>query len=353
MLDGTRLPAPPSANGVAIPGLIAKPPGGVAPVLVPGETTAPDVNGLADARVTSLPNPPPSSHIPPLAPERIDTAAVNATLAPPRPATAAPASNVAPAATAVPARASVAATSATQAAVAANRIALVIGNSTYLTLHYVPNPLNDAADMANALKQLGFTVTLGLDLRRTDMDDMLARFAGQARMAETALVYYSGHGLAHMGENYLLPIDARVKDEADLARLIKLKDVIDDIAGAKRSRIVIIDASRDNEVGQQVAVTLPAGRAAEFGRGLAKLTDSAGTLVVSAAPPNAVVADGKGRNKSVHPGSLLKRVQQTPDMAVKALMNAVRDDVMRASGGVQRPDIADGLAETFVFKAGR
>jgi len=348
--DSTLPRASASTNVVAIPRLPAERTG-TAPALTPAETIAPDVNGLASARGAGPPVPPPPAHIPPLAQAR--TAAVAANPAPARPAAvAAPPGPATAAGAAVTAStpASVRVEPANRAG-AARRIALVIGNASYLTLHYIPNPLNDAADMANALKQLGFAVTLGLDLRRTDMDDLLTRFAAEARTAETALVYYSGHGLQHMGENYLVPIDARVRDEADLRRLVRLADVIDDIAGARQNRIVILDASRDNEAGQQPVANPPAGQAAAFGRGLAKLADAAGTLVVSAGRPDEVTADGKGRN-SPFTQALLKRMRETPGMAAKALMNAVREDVTRASGGAQRPDMAGGVADDFAFKTG-
>lgn len=328
--------------------------GVVAPILGPPETLAPDAkNGLVDVRAAALPVPPTPAHIPALGLARGAAGSVAAA----RPALVAPAPGPAAAAAAAASAATVALAQVAAPPPAANRpasrrIALVVGNSTYLTLHYIPSPLNDAADMASALKQLGFAVTLGLDLRRADMDDMLTRFAAEARTAETVLVYYSGHGLAHLGESYLVPVDGRVKDEADLHRLVRLKDVIDAIAGGSAHRIVILDASRDNEVGQHVAANLPGERAGDFGRGLGKITDAAGTLVVSAAQPNEVAADGKGRN-SPFTQALLKHMQQTPTLAVKALMNAVRDEVMRTSAGAQRPDIADGATTDFALKTGK
>jgi uncharacterized caspase-like protein len=241
---------------------------------------------------------------------------------------------------------------AASAALSGQRIALVIGNSSYLTLHYAPNPVDDATDVATALKQLGFGVTLGLDLRQNDMKEMLARFAGDARGAETALVYYAGYGVAHMGENYLVPIDGRVRESADLHRLVRLGDLVDAAGAATKIRIVIIDASRDNEIATQSPSNLPQGVAPAFAHGLAALPYAAGTLIVSAAQPNENAADAKGRN-SVFTQALLKRFQPGPAMGVKALMKAVREDVMRASGGKQRPDIADGLTGEFVLKATR
>jgi len=325
-------PAPPAAV-VDVPRLVPQRPGAAAPPAAPTVATSPAGAAASGTRPASPPPPPAIADIPPLTPER---------------AVAKPA----PAAT----PAIVAATAPPSPVVAGRRIALVIGNSSYLTLHYIPNPLNDATDMANALKALGFTVSLGLDLRRAEMNDMLTRFAADARTAETALIFYSGHGVAHMneqhrGENYLVPVDARVKDEADLRRLIKLDDVIAALQGASRNRILVLDASRDNEIGHQAAAYLPAARAAAFGRGLAKVAGADGALVVSAAQPDDVTADGKGRN-SPFTEALLRRLRETPGVALKTLMKSVRADVIASSGGAQRPELTDSMAGDFVFKAG-
>jgi hypothetical protein len=345
---------PPSG---AIPRLNATPPGSVAPVLVP-PTVAPAASGTTEARPTDIPRlgQRPGSVVQGLVPPPPASAAdtrpsVIPRLTAERPGSAAPV--LGPPQSTAPAASSTGARGAPMPAAPApgSRIALVIGNSTYLSQHYLPNPLNDAADMADALKRLGFTVTLGVDVRRVDMEAMLGRFAEAARAADTALIYFSGHGLQHKGESYLFPTDARVRDEADLRRLIKLTDLIEDLAGAHHNRILIVDASRDNEVVQHVAATLPAERAAAFGHGLAKLPDPEGAFVVSGTQPNAVTPDGKGRN-SPFTQALLKRMQQTPGATLKALMNAVRADLAQASGGAQRPDIAEGLASDFVLKAG-
>ena len=49
-------------------------------------------------------------------------------------------------------------------AVAEKRVALVIGNSAYQHVAALPNPGNDAADMAAKLEGLGFEVVTGVDL---------------------------------------------------------------------------------------------------------------------------------------------------------------------------------------------
>jgi len=78
----------------------------------------------------------------------------------------------------------------------------VIGKGAYAHMPALPNPANDAADMAPGPERLGFDVTLGLDAARADMEDLLDRFARSAAEADAALVFFAGHGLQHQGENY-------------------------------------------------------------------------------------------------------------------------------------------------------
>jgi len=229
------------------------------------------------------------------------------------------------------------------------RVALVIGNSNYLTFPKILNPRNDAEDVAKELRDLGFEVLLGTDLKRADMEDMLIRFAKNAREADTALVFYAGHGLQHQGIDYLAPVDARVDDETDLRKLINLQDVIGDLQNAAHVRILIVDACRDNEVMQQVASKLPATRSAAFTRGLAAVSGADGTIIAFATQPNRVAADGLGRN-SPFTQALLKNLP-TPGLELRTLMTRVRAEVVAATGGAQRPEVWDSLVGEFAFKS--
>ena len=227
------------------------------------------------------------------------------------------------------------------------RVALVIGNSTYRAFPKIPNPRNDAEDLAKALTGLGFEVVLGTDLTRADMEERLIRFSRQARAADTALVFYAGHGLQHQGINYLAPVDARLDDESDLRRLVNLQDVIADLQGASRVRILMVDACRDNEAVQQLASSLPKTRAAAFSRGLAKV-DADGTLIAFATQANRVAADGDGRN-SPFTTALLKHLP-IPGVELRTLMTRVRADVVQSTEGKQRPEVWDSLVGEFAFK---
>ena len=75
------------------------------------------------------------------------------------------------------------------------RVALVIGNSTYAYTPALTNPKNDATDVAKALTGIGFEVTLGLDVDKRKMDQIVAQFARAAISADAVLFYYAGHGM--------------------------------------------------------------------------------------------------------------------------------------------------------------
>jgi len=231
------------------------------------------------------------------------------------------------------------------------RIALVIGNSNYLTFPKLPNPRNDAEDIATSLKALGFDVLLGTDLKRADMEDIFIRFAKKARQANTALVYFAGHGLQHQGINYLAPVDAQLNDETDLRKFFNLQDVISDLQSAGQVRILIVDACRDNEAMKQLAGRLPATRSAAFAHGLAAVSGAEGTLIAFATQANRVAADGKGRH-SPFAVSLLKNLP-TPGLELRTLMTRVRSEVVTATGGAQRPEVWDSLVGEFEFKTAK
>src|SRR5262249_39088866 len=101
-------------------------------------------------------------------------------------------------------------------ALAQSRLALVIGNSNYRSVTPLPNPANDARAVADQLKGMGFEVDAASDLTQTDMRRAIRDFA--AKIAQkgpetVALVFYAGHGVQVDGENFLVPVDARIQRE--------------------------------------------------------------------------------------------------------------------------------------------
>lgn len=128
------------------------------------------------------------------------------------------------------------------------RTALVFGNASYVGFNQLPNCRNDARQMTAALQRLGFTVTPVVDGSLLQMREALETFHKQLGPSTVAMVYYSGHGVQTDGQNYLIPVDARIRSKAQLKSLgLPLQEVLDELEGAKAS-VVILDACRDDEL---------------------------------------------------------------------------------------------------------
>lgn len=95
--------------------------------------------------------------------------------------------------------------------------ALVIGNSNY-PIGTLKNPANDARLMAQSLTDLGFQVTAKTDLSHQEMEDAVSEFGRMVPKGGLAFFFFAGHGLQVRGENYLIPTDAKIKDEAAVKR---------------------------------------------------------------------------------------------------------------------------------------
>lgn len=137
-----------------------------------------------------------------------------------------------------------AATFVSSPSAAERRGALVIGNATYKNAATLQNPRNDATDVADTLTRIGFETIVGLDLDKVGMEDKEISFARAVRDADVGLVYYSGHAMQFGGNNYLMPVDATLHDEADMRRLVRVDDIVADLKQAKNLRILVLDSCR-------------------------------------------------------------------------------------------------------------
>ena len=224
------------------------------------------------------------------------------------------------------------------------RVALVIGNAAYEHVPPLANPRNDAEDMAALLGRLGFAVTEGLDLTDAAMEDRIRAFARRAKVAEVALLFYAGHGMQVGGVNYLLPVDARLADEADLDFEAVALDLVLKSMGTG-TNLVFLDACRDNPFARSWAGT---GRSA-VGRGLTRVegASASGMFIAFATDPDSIAADGEGRNSPFT--AALKRHIETPGLEVNSLLTAVRNTVLGNTGNVQRPWSNSSLSAAFYF----
>jgi uncharacterized caspase-like protein len=145
--------------------------------------------------------------------------------------------------------------------------------------------------MGAVLKNLGFDIEVVTDATKQTMEDALARLARKARDADVTLFFYAGHGIQDQGKNYIALIDAALSDETDLRRrFVRLDDVIEDLAGAKGARILLLDACRDNDAVEALRAAVPKSRAAGISRGLARIPVAEGQLVAFATQPDHVAA---------------------------------------------------------------
>ena len=216
------------------------------------------------------------------------------------------------------------------------RIALVIGNSAYDNVPALDNPERDARLIGDVLNRTGFqSVTLLTNLKKDALVGALRSFAAQAEAADWAVIYYAGHGMEVGGTNYLIPIDARVAADRDIGfEAVPIEQVLNAADRAKRLRLVILDACRDNPFKAKMKRTLTVASRSVTG-GLAAVEPEAGTLVVFAAKDGQQALDGDGKNSPF--AQAFANHVQTPGLEVRRLFDYVRDDVLEMTSRQQQP----------------
>ncbi|MDX8479280.1 caspase family protein [Mesorhizobium sp. VK24D] len=215
------------------------------------------------------------------------------------------------------------------------RVAFVIGNSEYRDIPALKNPDKDAQDVANTFRVAGFDVFLAKDLTKLQFEERFRNYLAAADGADLAVVYYSGHGFQIGGENFLIPVDASLKDAADIeVQAIKLDDVLQQLRAKSKIQVIILDACRNNPfprkdywLRDQLIVT--------GGAGLAQVTSSLNTLIAFATEPGAVAYDGTGALSPF--SSAFSRRALAPNQEIRTVMAAVRRDVVKATNGKQVP----------------
>jgi uncharacterized caspase-like protein len=219
---------------------------------------------------------------------------------------------------------------------AEKRVALVIGNGSYKAENLLINPPNDARLIGQALARAQFeTIETKVNLGIADFRQALRRFQSQANGAEVALVYFAGHGIEANGVDWLIPTDAELYEDRDLDyEAIKADLVLQALQGA-RMRVLVLDACRNNPFGRNWRVSVRSTTT-----GLAKL-EADDVLVLFAAAPGRTARDGDSVN-SPFAETLAKRLPE-PGLAIQLLGGNVRDDVLAATGGDQRPYVSASI----------
>ena len=228
------------------------------------------------------------------------------------------------------------------------RVALVIGNSAYRNVPALANPEKDATVIAATLRKIGFQVVALTNASHDVMTASLREFTKQAQQSDWAMVYYAGHGMEVAGVNYLIPIDARISTDRDVQLgAVPLSQVLESADAAKKIKLIMLDACRDNPfkpapaAGPQAVAAGPSITGAPVttrstdGRGLAEVKVAGATLVVYAAKDGQVALDGEGGNSPFAVAVVQRLVM--PGVEINKMFRLVRDDVMEATAGRQEP----------------
>jgi tetratricopeptide (TPR) repeat protein len=228
------------------------------------------------------------------------------------------------------------------------RVALVIGNSAYANVQKLPNPKADAEKIAETLRAAGFAhVTIAFDLTRDKFVDTLKTFASVAARADWGVVYFAGHGIEFDGNNFLIPIEAKLESDRDVAfEAVALDQVLLSVEGAKKLRLVILDACRDNPFAKSMKRSV--GGTRSVGRGLAQIEPEGATLVAYAAKHGQYAMDGEPGVNSPFVRALVKNLE-TPGIEISLLFRKVRDEVMAATGRKQEPFTYGSLPSEELF----
>jgi caspase domain-containing protein len=227
----------------------------------------------------------------------------------------------------------------TAAATQEQRIALVIGNGQYKESPLL-NPANDARAIAQALTRSGFRVVQKENIGRAEMQVALREFGDALKAGGVGLFYYAGHGMQVKGRNFLIPVDANIEREDEVAyNSVDANQVLDKMEAANnRLNIVILDACRNNPFARSFRSS---------GAGLAQMEAPVGTLVAFATAPGSVASDGQGKN-GLYTQHLL-RAMLRPGLKIEDVFKRVRAGVRRDSKGRQVPWENTSLEGDFVF----
>ena len=232
--------------------------------------------------------------------------------------------------------------SVVQAQPSEQRVALVIGNSTYKDAP-LRNPVNDAADIAAELKGMGFAVTLRTNAGARDMRSAIREFSQSLKKGGVGLFYFAGHGVQAKGRNFLIPVNAEIREEFELEdEAVDANRVLSAMEDAgNRVNIVILDACRNNPFARS-------WRSAASG--LAQMSAPAGSFVAFATAPGSVAADGSGRN-GVFTENLLRSLRE-PDTDIDRVFTRVTAGVARTTANKQVPWKSSSLTGEFRFRGG-
>jgi uncharacterized caspase-like protein len=220
---------------------------------------------------------------------------------------------------------------------AEKRIALLIGNKDYKAgVGALTNPLNDIRIVGEALKTVGFEVLKPVEnAQRSAMLIAIHAFAAKLKAAgpdAVGVLYYSGHGIASAGENYLIPTDV---DEPSTVLLsvqgVKQSEVLAILRGVAPLAVhyLVLDACRHTLQG------------ARGGKGFVPIGQQSGVLVAFAAEPGKTASDS-GQGSGPYAAALSTELVK-PGQSDLIMFHNVRVAVVDKTKGDQVPWTEDGI----------
>jgi hypothetical protein len=225
------------------------------------------------------------------------------------------------------------------------RVALIIGNSNYKAFP-LDNPVNDAKDVAAALRGSGFETQEVLNATKLQMLEATRAFERKVVNSDVALIYYAGHGTEVKGKNYMIPVGANIEREYELSeQAYDAAQWLDMLEGAKgtntkRVNIVILDACRNN--------SLTRGWRSS-NAGLARMDVPVGTFLAYSTAPGKVASDGNGRERNSPFAKHLVNAIKQPNMPIEQVFKRVRSAVIDETKGDQTPWDSSSLVGDFFF----
>jgi hypothetical protein len=161
------------------------------------------------------------------------------------------------------------------------------------------------------------------------------------------MFYYSGHALQFGGVNYLAPVDADLKDEADLRRMTRVDEIVSDLQQAKNLRLLVLDSCRDNPLADQLRRSIGSTRALSLQRGLAKIDSPQGMIVAYATQAGRTAGDGSGRN-SPYTSSFLSHIGESEEIGT--IFRRISRDVYEKTRHEQLPELSLSLIGEFYLR---
>ncbi|MBR0713658.1 caspase family protein [Bradyrhizobium liaoningense] len=218
-----------------------------------------------------------------------------------------------------------------------NRLALVIGNSTYPDADSpLPQMTRDAEGLTNALRKDGFLVDALDNATRLDMTCAIDHLRASVHLNSIVLVYFGGYGVQSDGQNYLIPVDAKIWSEEDVRRQgVSIDRLLSQLeTSGARVRLVVIEASRRNPYERRFRT---------YSHGLAPIQTGENALILSSAAPGQVVEDPDELHSQLMTALL---TQMDSSKAIEEVFNNTRNAVMAATQGQQIPAVSSTLTES-------